>query len=352
MKTITINASKTYMVMIGNTLLDRAGKLIRKNLGGKIAAMITDDIVDGLYARRLETALRDAGYIVVKYVFAHGEQSKNSACFIDILNFLAQNHLSRTDVVVALGGGVVGDIAGFAAASYMRGVGFVQLPTTLLAAVDSSVGGKTAINLEAGKNLAGAFYQPDLVLCDYSTLDTLTPEVFNDGCAEVIKYGVIADEDFFETLKFPLKPQIETIISRCIEIKRDVVCADEYESGGRRQILNFGHTLGHAIEKCSDFTLPHGKAVAIGMAMITRAAVKKGLCSGETLSRLLEILTLQGLPSQTVYSEQALYDAVLMDKKSSGTHITLIVPKNIGNCQLHKAPLTQVREYLQLGLED
>lgn len=350
MKTITLSTTGNYEVMIGNGLLDRAGKLIKTKVGGKIAAIITDDIVDALYAKRLEKALRDTGFIVVKYVLTHGEQSKNASCFIDILNFLAVNGLSRRDVVIALGGGVVGDIAGFAAASYMRGVGLVQLPTTLLAAVDSSVGGKTAINLEAGKNLAGAFYQPDMVICDYTLLDTLPTQIFSDGCAELIKYGMILDKELFDMLKSPLKPQIETIIARTVEIKRDVVCADERESG-RRRILNFGHTFGHAIEKCSDYTITHGKAVAIGMAMITRAAVKKGLCNPQALACLLKMLDRLSLPACNDYSEQALFDALLMDKKRDGAHITLVIPKNIGICQLYKVSLAEVREYLRLSLQ-
>ena len=351
MKTATINASKTYDVLIGEILLERSGKLIREKVGGRVAAIITDDIVDGLYAGKLATSLTNAGYIVVKYVLPNGEFSKNATRFIEILNFLAKNHFTRKDVVVALGGGVVGDISGFAAASYMRGVRLVQIPTTLLAAVDSSVGGKTAINLEAGKNLAGTFYQPDLVICDYSTLDTLPGEIFSDGSAEVIKYGVIADQKLFEMVMTPIRPQLEKIITRCIGIKSDIVCADE-EEAGRRKILNFGHTFGHAIEKCSNFTLSHGKAVAIGMMMMTRAALKKDLCDKNTLTRLQKILDIQGLPHQTDYSEQNLFDAVLMDKKSSGSGITLVIPRSIGNCELRQVPLAEVREYLRLGLED
>ncbi|MBQ8044248.1 MAG: iron-containing alcohol dehydrogenase, partial [Clostridia bacterium] len=172
MKKVRVTASKEYNVIIDNNLLDDAGKYIQETVKGRIAAIITDDIVDELYANKVEKSLKANGYIVIKYVFANGERSKNANTYIDIINFLAKNKLSRSDVVVALGGGVVGDMAGFAAATYLRGIKFVQIPTTLLAAVDSSVGGKTAIDLEVGKNLVGAFYQPDIVLCDYSTLDT------------------------------------------------------------------------------------------------------------------------------------------------------------------------------------
>ena len=195
MKEVIVSASKEYKVIIDKGILDKSGKYIRNTVGGQIAAIITDDIVDNLYSKIVEKSLTEQGYIVKKYVFENGEKSKNSNTYISILNFLATHKLSRTDVVVALGGGVVGDMAGFAAATYLRGIKFVQIPTTLLAAVDSSVGGKTAIDLEVGKNLVGAFYQPSLVICDYLTLDTLEPETFSDGCAEVIKYGIIASKE-------------------------------------------------------------------------------------------------------------------------------------------------------------
>lgn len=351
MQTVTVNVSKTYDIIIGKDLLDSAGKITMDKVGGRVSAIITDDIVDSLYAERLTSSLLEAGYTVTKHVLPNGESSKNASNFIKLLNFLAASNLTRSDVVFALGGGVVGDIAGFAAASYLRGVRFVQVPTTLLAVVDSSVGGKTGIDLAAGKNLAGAFYQPDLVLCDYATLDTLPSELFNDGCSEVIKYGVICDGELFEMLKSPLKPQLESIINRCVKIKCDVVCADEYDTG-RRQLLNFGHTFAHAIEKCSNFTVSHGRAVAAGMAMITRACVHKGICDPHCLTRLSELLCLYGLPGITEYSEAALFNAILADKKRSGTKITLVLPIRIGECILREVQLADVREYLQLSLKN
>ena len=230
--------------------------------------------------------------------------------FFDLF-FLAED---RDDVIIALGGGVVGDLAGFVSSTYLRGIKFVQIPTTLLAAVDSSVGGKTAIDLKAGKNLAGAFYQPQVVLCDYSTLDTLPEEVFNDGCAEVIKYGVIASEELFEKCFKGIKENIEDIIYECVRIKRDIVAKDEFDIG-MRQLLNYGHTIGHAIEACSNYEITHGSAVAIGMILITKAAVKLDICGENTLIRLEKLIKLCGLPYDTHYGVSELYEIMLSDKK-------------------------------------
>jgi 3-dehydroquinate synthase len=219
----------------------------------------------------------------------HGEKSKNSVTYINLLNFLAENHITRTDALLALGGGVVGDLTGFAAATFLRGIKFIQCPTTLLAMVDSSVGGKTAIDLECGKNLAGAFYQPSVVICDITTLDTLSEKIFYDGCAEVIKYGVIASEELFEICRDGFKDNIEEIIYRCVSIKRDIVMEDEFDTG-MRQLLNFGHTIGHGIEACSKYYITHGTAVAIGMVLITKAAVKMNMCNEEVLVRLEKLI--------------------------------------------------------------
>ena len=241
-------------------------------VGVSNCAVITDSNVDKLYSNILISSLEKSGYKVSKFVFDAGEQSKNANTFVDILEFLANSGLTRSDCVFALGGGVVGDIAGFAASVYLRGIKFVQIPTTLLAAVDSSVGGKTAVNLPAGKNLVGAFHQPSLVLCDLDTLDTLPESVFQDGCAEVIKYGVIYDAGLFSHLaENGLAFEREYVISRCVELKRNVVEQDEFDTGAR-QMLNYGHTIGHGIEAQSGFSVTHGQAVAIGMAIVSRAS--------------------------------------------------------------------------------
>jgi len=350
MKTVTVNASKDYSVMIGSGLLTTAGGKIMEACSGETAALVTDDIVDRLYGNAVEGSLRAAGYKTVRYVFPHGEQSKSIETYFSLLNALTEAKLTRSDVIVALGGGVAGDIAGFAAATYLRGIPYAQIPTTLLAMVDSSVGGKTAVNLPAGKNQAGAFYQPDIVLCDYETLETLPAEVFRDGCAEMIKHGMILSEGLFEQLKEPLEPQLEDIITQNITIKRDIVASDERDTG-IRQILNFGHTIGHGIEKHSGYSVTHGKAVAIGMSVASRGAWHIGLCEKSCYSEMVSMLMRFGLPYETDIPAELLIEAAFADKKRSGQRITEIVPERIGKCVLQSLSLGELEEFIRLGLD-
>jgi len=350
MNTVLVNPpSKTYEVKIGSGLLAKAGELAAKVHTPANAVIITDSTVDKLYAETLKKSLKAAGYTVFKTVIPAGEQSKNAETLINTLNSMAECRLTRADTVFALGGGVVGDLAGLAAALFMRGIGLVQIPTTLLAAVDSSVGGKTAIDLKTGKNLIGAFYQPDSVICDTDTLKTLPPSEFSNGCAEVIKYGFIRDAAVFGLLSANDFDR-EAVITRCVEIKRDVVCADERDTG-ERQLLNFGHTFGHAVEQRSNFMLAHGSAVAVGMALMTKAAVKKGLCDPVCLDILKSLLTRYNLPASTSFSEDEIFDTVLTDKKRLSDKLTLVVPRKPGQCDLMKLPIDEVREFLHLGLE-
>ena len=351
MKTISVNASKSYNILIGAGILDEAGSLIRKTTGGQLAAVVADDNVAALYGERLSDTLMQNGYRVARYVFPHGESSKNAGTFLSVLNFLAEASFSRTDVVIALGGGVAGDIAGFAASCYMRGINFVQIPATLLAMVDSSVGGKTAINLAAGKNLAGAFYQPNLVICDTALLSTLPPEVYRDGCAEIIKYGVLADRALFESLETLIDGQYENIIARCVEIKRDIVTEDECENGVRK-LLNFGHTVGHAIELLSGYAVSHGHAVAAGMAVVTRAAVRMGICEPRCLQELIPMLRRYELPENTPYKADELARACLSDKKRDGGSITMVFPAEIGRCVLRGVPVGELEPVIRSGLEE
>ncbi|MGI6746080.1 MAG: 3-dehydroquinate synthase [Firmicutes bacterium ADurb.Bin300] len=350
MKTVRIDTpSRSYPVHIADNMLDRAGELAAEHVGICKAAIITDNIVDGLYADKLENSLRKSGFDTVKFVIPSGEKSKNAENFLLILNFLAENGLSRPDAVFALGGGVVGDIAGFAACVYLRGIKLVQIPTTLLAMIDSSVGGKTAIDLSSGKNLAGAFYQPNIVICDCSALETLDYEQRANGFAEIIKYAVICDKELFEGLKVPKSLDISDIILRCVEIKRDIVTADERDTG-RRQILNFGHTLGHAIEKLSGFTLAHGKAVSIGMAIITKACENAGICENSCYNELVQMLNRYSLPSKTSHTQESLFNAAISDKKRKGEKITLVLPEKIGRCFLKTMSLSEMREIIKLGI--
>jgi len=323
--------------------------MISKACGGQIAALVTDDTVDMLYGDIVEQSLRASGYAVRRFVFPHGEQSKNMETYVSLLNVLTGAGLTRSDVIVALGGGVTGDLAGFAAATYLRGIAFAQIPTTLLAMVDSSVGGKTAVNLPSGKNQTGAFYQPDVVICDHKTLKTLPDEVFRDGCAEMIKHGVILSAELFELLKDPLEPQMEDIIARNITIKSDVVTADERETGVR-QILNFGHTIGHGLEKHSGYSITHGKAVAIGMALASRGAARTGLCDGSCHSEIVGALERFDLPFGTDVPPEKLIDATVADKKRSGSRITLILPERIGKCLAKSFSMDEAADFIRLSM--
>jgi len=350
MLTVTVAASKTYDVVIAPGLLRDAKALLGPILAGRTAAVVTDDAVDALYASALEAQLSELGCPYVKFVFPHGEASKTLSTYAALLNFLAENRLTRTDVLLALGGGVTGDLTGFAAATYLRGIRFVQLPTTLLAAVDASVGGKTAVDLDAGKNLAGAFCQPDLVLCDWTALDTLPDLYRRDGMAEVIKYGAICDLPLLESLAEGRAPDAEALIARCIAIKRDIVEQDERDAGVRR-LLNFGHTVGHAIELCSRYAVPHGFAVAAGMAVVTRAAAAQGLCPAACSELLEAALIREDLPVRTEYTAEALLAAMLSDKKRRGGVLDLIVPTAPGVCEVRPVPVDELPAFLTAGLE-
>ena len=350
MKQIHIEASSSYDVHIGQDLLKDAGKYIGKLCTGDKAAIISDSTVFPLWGEILTSSLKDAGYQVFSYIFSAGESSKNGNTFLEILDFLAQNQFTRTDVVIALGGGVTGDITGFASATYLRGISYVQIPTTLLAMVDSSVGGKTAIDLPSGKNLAGAFYQPKTVLCSLNTLSTLPESIFIDGCAEVIKYGILYDAELFRHLSDNgLNFDREYVISRCIALKGAVVQEDEFDTGARQK-LNLGHTVGHAIEAQSNFRIPHGQAVAIGTAMISKAAAANGICDNSLYERISLILRSFHLPTETTFSAKELYSITLRDKKRASNHINLIVPKAIGQCEIYKIPVQQLQSFIEAGL--
>lgn len=349
MKTVHIDASRSYDVRIGRGLLDDCGRQIAERVRCASAAVVADDTVYALYGERVCASLEAAGIRTVCYVFPHGEKSKNLLEYAKILNFLAENRVTRADALIALGGGVTGDLGGFAAATYLRGIPFVQLPTTLLAAVDSSVGGKTAVDLPAGKNLAGAFYQPELVLCDLDTLDSLPREIFLDGCAEVIKYAVLGSRELFALLAdIPSGKGLEEVTARCVEMKRDFVQSDELDRGAR-QMLNLGHTFGHAVEASSRFTLSHGKSVAIGMAMILRAACSRGLCSAETRDAVIALLQRYGLPTECPYPADMLLGALSADKKIFGTRLNLVVPTDIGACRLLPVGVDELSGWLRDG---
>ena len=350
MNTISVTASKNYNVVVGQNLIQQIGTFAKQLGNYAKIAIISDSNVWPLYGNAVSSSLAHENIPHCQYIFPAGEESKNGENYLAILNFLANNQITRSDLIVALGGGVVGDITGFAAATFLRGVSFVQIPTTLLAMVDSSVGGKTAIDLPAGKNLAGAFYQPSLVLCDIDVLQTLPEDVFRDGCAEVIKYGILFDETLFEHLcRKGISFDREYVISRCVELKRDIVAEDEFDRGSR-QLLNLGHTIGHGVEANSNYAISHGKAVAIGMAIVSKAAYLRQLCSEDVHKNIINILDIFSLPKNAHISADALYTSALSDKKRSGGTVNLIVPRNIGKCEIYPTKINDLRSFIEAGL--
>ncbi len=351
METVTVNtASASYPVHIGPGLLDETGALAAGVTGSRTCAVVTDSNVEPLYAARVCRSLQNAGFTVRLHVFPAGEQSKNLPVFGEILEFFARNQLTRSDLAAALGGGVTGDMAGFAAAAYQRGIDYIQIPTTFLAASDSSVGGKTAIDLAAGKNLAGAFHQPRLVVCDTDTFRTLPEEAFADGAAETLKHGLIADRDFYRFLMSEdIHARIDQVVRRNVEIKAAVVGEDEKEHG-RRKLLNFGHTLGHAIEKVSGFAVTHGHAVAMGMVLASRAAVRLGHSPAGTLQEVQSACRRLGLPVECPYTAGQLFAAATADKKRDGGNIDVVVLEEIGRAKTVRLDMEGLRSFTEAAL--
>lgn len=349
MKRITVSASKEYDVCIGRGLLNELGRMAAELLKGRKCVVVTDSNVAPLYLERARDGLADAGFEVLEFVFEAGEERKNARTYLELINFCAENHLTRADALIALGGGVVGDLAGFAAATYLRGVHLVQIPTTLLACVDSSVGGKTAVDLPAGKNLLGAFHQPDLVICDPELLETLPEAVFADGMAEVIKYGMYGNAQLLEKLMAAdARAQLEYVLYTCIDMKRRVVEEDEFDTGGR-QILNFGHTFAHSIEKLSAYRVSHGRAVAAGMMIMTRAAAEKGYCPAEALNILEKLLNKYALPLRAEYTAAQMAEIALSDKKRAGDRITIAIPCGVGESRLMKIDVSDLVQWAEAG---
>ncbi len=347
-------ASQGYDVIVGEGLLDELGERLRLVAQPDRVFVVTDATVGALYLDRALASLERAGFDTGALAVEAGETHKNLATYGRILDALAAAQLTRSSLVIALGGGVVGDMAGFAAATYMRGVPVVQVPTTLLAMVDSSVGGKTAIDLSCGKNLVGAFLQPTLVLADVACLETLEDAVFSDGIGEVVKHAVLADQELFESLcERPLakdggRDHLVRVIARNVAIKRDVVTADERERG-LRQTLNLGHTVGHAIEAASGYQLGHGHCVAAGLCCVARATERLGWSEPGVARRIEACVSAQGLPTDTTLPTGALFDQVTHDKKRHGGTVTVVVPSRIGQSELRTVSLDEMRELIELG---
>lgn len=350
MKTLRVNASTPYDVHIDRGLLARLGEHAAHCRADKIA-VVTDAHVAPLHLAAALEALESAGQVTCSLVLPPGEGSKSLATLGQVLDFLCKEQLTKAGLLIALGGGVMGDLTGFAASVYLRGVRYIQCPTTLLAAVDSSVGGKTAVNLSAGKNLAGSFWQPQAVLCDTATLYTLPDAVLSDGVAEALKCGVLRDPALFSLLANGLRRcDLPEVIARCVALKAAIVAADEFDNG-ERQLLNLGHTVGHAIERCSGYTLSHGQAVAMGLVCVARAAARLDLCESDIAPEIAAAARANGLPTDIPYGAVALAQAALGDKKRRGDSLTLILPRRMGACFRHSLPIAQLEAFLAAGLQ-
>lgn len=347
MKKLTVSTtSSTYDILIKKGILSDVKDYVANIIKGKRIMIVTDSNVAPLYLNKVTSAFSNSDYTVESFVFTAGEKSKNLDTVSAIYDKLSECNFDRKDLLIALGGGVCGDICGFVAATYMRGVDFVQIPTTLLSQVDSSVGGKTGVNTAFGKNLVGAFYQPKLVLIDPDTLSTLTQKIFSDGLGEVVKYGCIRDLSLFEFLENnDVKDNIEHVIYECLKIKRDVVNEDEKENS-LRMILNFGHTLGHSIEKLSDFCISHGQAVAIGMVLVTQASENNLLTEDGTTDRLIALCHKLNLETKCEYPLLSITQNAMNDKKGSSSALNLILIDKIGSYLIHKIEKSQLLNFL------
>lgn len=343
MQRIHVNTSNPYDILIGSSMLEDCGVFVKEVTKASKIALVTDDIVDSLYSKKVMDSLEKSGFNVIKFVFPNGEASKCFKTLNNLYDFLAINEITRSDCLIALGGGVVGDLTGYASATFLRGIDFIQIPTTLLAQVDSSIGGKTAIDIPAGKNLVGAFKQPLAVICDISTLSSLKPEFFSDGMGEVVKYAMIRSHELFDILfEKDIKDNLEDVICRCIDIKRQIVENDEFDKG-ERMLLNFGHTFGHAIEKIQNFTgLSHGSAVSAGMCIITELAIKQGLCNDDTYTKLKDCLKKYNLPISVDIPYEELAKHCINDKKRDADNINLVISTEIGKSELRKVPINSL----------
>jgi len=341
-----------YNIEIEAGLLDKIGPKVAALLPkAKRAVIVSDTHVAPLYAERLQKSMAAAGLPAELVVIVAGEQSKNLTVLSEVLEEIAALGLTRSDVILTLGGGVVGDLGGYAAASYMRGIAFVQIPTSLLAQIDSSVGGKVAVDLKAGKNLAGAFYQPKAVFIDTNLLATLPVHFLHDGLAEAIKYGAILDEALFERIAgfsgdMELLQNIDGVVATCCNIKARIVEQDEFDTG-LRGLLNFGHTMGHAIEQYYGFShFTHGEGVGIGMYQLTARTEELGITPVGIAARIKEALEKYHLPTEPGVEKSLLLEGMKRDKKKNGNSITIIVLEKLGKAVLKKLDWQEVPEYL------
>ncbi len=349
---LTVHTAAPYRILIERGCLCRAGKEVNKLFRpGSRTVIVADSNVMPLYAEQAACSLETAGIHTARFMFPAGEENKRLETVFSMYEAFAQNRLTRSDFVVALGGGVTGDTAGFAAATWLRGIPFVQIPTTLLSQIDSSVGGKTGVDLPFGKNLVGAFQQPALVLIDPDTLSTLSPHFFADGMGEAIKHGCIKSRALFDRIRdTDVKSDIETVIAENLAIKRAAVEQDEFDNG-ERMLLNFGHTFGHVLEKLHGYRdLSHGEAVGIGMVMMAKCGEKAGLTKPGTAEEIAGVLKKFDMPVQDAASPQQLVSTAMSDKKARGDKVNLVMLREIGQSFLYpvdRARLTELAEALR-----
>lgn len=345
---LEVQTARPYSVIIENGLLDRVGELaLETRKPGSKAMLISDSNVFPLYGERVKASLERAGFPVSQFVFPAGESYKQISTVCEMYRALSENGFTRTDFIVTLGGGVTGDMGGFAAATFLRGMEFIQVPTTLLSQVDASVGGKTGVDLPFGKNLVGAFHQPAAVLTDPETLKTLPDHFFRDGMGEVVKYGCISDEPLFRALEAGTALEdLEDLLTRCVRCKKELVEEDTQDTG-RRMILNFGHTFGHALEKLHDFKeLTHGEAVGIGMIWACRVGERLGVTPKGTADRVMAVLERYGLPTQDGFTWEQVVDATALDKKSDGATLRVILLSKIGESVIRPMTRDELKQLL------
>jgi 3-dehydroquinate synthase len=346
MNTVKVNleGNKSYIIDINNDLSNF--NLIDKiNKNCKIV-IVTDTNVDFYYGDLMVNKIKSFGFDVNKYVVKPGEESKSIETLYSLCKYLNEWKITRNDYLIAFGGGVVGDLTGLCASIYLRGINFIQIPTTLLAMVDSSVGGKTAINMKCGKNLIGTFYQPKYVYCCLDFLKTLDKDIYRDGCAEIIKYAFIYDKQLYNIIKDNNFDEL-TVITRCIEIKADIVSKDEYDNN-IRAILNFGHTLGHTFEILSNFNISHGEAVAKGMLIATKISKYLGLSN--LVEDVENILNIYGFDITVNYSIEEIYNIMLSDKKRKNKVISFILLNEIGKCNIKEIEINSIKDILSKSL--
>lgn len=346
---MTVKTGSPYRILIERGCLGRTGEEAAGIFpGGSKAVVVADSNVGPLYAKRVVSSLNSCGFHASAISFPAGEESKNLSTVAKLYAAFAEHELTRGDFAVALGGGVTGDLAGFAAATYLRGIRFLQIPTSLLAQIDSSVGGKTGADLPQGKNLIGAFHQPSLVLIDPDTLSTLPDRFFTDGLGEAVKYGCILDRGLFTQIaEGDVKKSIEPMIARCVTLKRELVERDERDTGDR-MLLNFGHTFGHALEKLHGYKdLTHGEAVGIGMVMMSRCGEAAGLTEPGTADQIASVLRKHGLPVSDGAGLRDIARAARMDKKSIGEEIRLVLLRKIGEGFLYTIPQKNLEQFME-----